>query len=549
MSSIRLWLIWLAVVAAGIPGARAQQSTGEATGNATGGTSSSSGASSSFGTGSSPAPSPFGSPGAPPASAPAASTPTASGPPADTGLRAPVKPIDSGPTTFSISTGYGKAPEVYVSGEGRLSRPKFETKVSASIGFDDNIFQTPTNAEGTPDVVIRQQLTAGTATQVVLVPVKDTRPQRIGIIAPQPRAQQFRQVIIPGEDPQFQDIVIPGTPKPKRQASAISRETVSLNAQTANRRSVFTFDLNANTDYYWNRPNKKSEYNGSLAIRYLHRFTPRLQVTASLDSSYLSQPDLTQINTPTTTGNGNYLATSSKVDLSYRWAPRITTVASLTYNQLSFEEKTRKVGDYMGFGAGLSLNYLWSPRLTVVAEGRYNHITYDKNPSLDAGSYFGLVGVDLSLSRRAAATVRVGGSFRTFDESGAKATSPYLETTLNYQLSKASVLSWDNRFGFEEPPDANTKVLTFRSYLAITHFFNPRLRGSLSINGIHRSSKNSLADTSTTDDTLDTAMSFYYTLTRQWNFNLSYSYTTVFFHPGQGDYFRDHVFAGFDYGF
>jgi hypothetical protein len=421
--------------------------------------------------------------------------------------------------------------------------------VSATIGFDDNIFQTPTKAEATPDVVIQQQVTAGTEAQIILVPVKDTRPRRI-TFGPELKPLPPRQVIIPAVDPQFEEIVIPGSPKPKRQASAISRETISLQAQTATRRTVFTFDLNANTDYYWNRPGKKSEYNGSLAIRYLHRFTPRLQVTASLDTSYLSQPDLTQINTPTNTGNGNYLTTSGKADLSYRWAPRFSTVASLTYNQLSFEEKVREIGDYMGYGLGLSVNYLWSPKLTAVLEGRYAHIAYPNNSALDSTTYSVLIGADLSLSRRTAATIRVGEAIRSFDESGEKSSAPYLETTLNYQLARASVLSWTNRFGFEEPPDPSTEVLTLRSNLAVTHSFSPRLRGSLSVNAIHRSTKNKVADTTSTDDTLDTGMSFNYTLTRKWNFSLSYSYTAVFFDPiDSSNYFRNHLFAGFDYGF
>ena len=559
MTSPRLWFISLFSLAAWIAGALGQQTAGEAAGGASSGSSASPGASSAFGTGSSPAPSP--APATTPGESsailpPGSGTGTGSGAPAgstsaaDTATTGSVKPLDSGPTTFSISTGYGKAPEVYVSGEGRLTRPRFQTRLSASIGFDDNLFQTPTKAEGTPDRVIRQQVTAGTQAQVVLVPVKDTRPQRIGIITPTPRTQQFRQVIIPGEDPQFEDIVIPGTPKPKRQVSVFSRESLNFEAQSATRRSVFTFDLNLNTDYYWNRPGKKSEYNGDLAIRYLHRFTPRLQVSSSVNLSYLSQPDLSQVNTPTDTGAGNYLVTSGKLDLAYRWKPRFATVASLSYNQLSFEEKPRQIGDYASATFGMELRYLWSPKFTAVVEGRYSQITYPNNPTVDSSSYFGLIGVDWSLSRRATATVRVGEVIRTFADTGTKASSPYLETALNYQLGKASVLSWSNRFGFEEPPDQNTEVITFRSGLAVSHFFSPRLRGSLSINGIHRSSTNDVAQTDSSENTLDSGLSFYYTLTRKWNFSLSYSYTAVFFDPNDSsNYFRNRIFTGFDYAF
>ncbi len=85
--------------------------------------------------------------------------------------------------------------------------------------------------------------------------------------------------------------------------------------------------------------------------------------------------------------------------------------------------------------------------------------------------------------------------------------------------------------------------------MSVTHFFGPRLRGSLSINGIYRSSKDKAAHIDATEETLDSALSMLYTLTRQWSFNLSYNYTTVFFSPGSGDYFRDRIFAELDYSF
>lgn len=565
MTFSRFWLIWLLVASAWIPRASAQESTGGtggSTGSSTSGSSSSGGGSSVFGGSTSPSSSTPGI-GTPPAPGPAAipgatgaasnfgsGTPSGPAAPSTTEVPGPVKPIDSGPATFSISTGYGKAPELFVAGEGRLTRPKFETRVSASIGFDDNIFQTPTDSQAIPDTVIEQQVTEGTEAQIVLIPIRNNRPRRIGVIGPAPQQQQYRQVVIPGEDPQFEEIVIPGVPKSERKSSLVSRESLTFEAQTATRRSLFTLDFDINSDYYWNREGKKSEYNGALAIRYLHRFTPRLQLTASVNASYLSQPDLSQINTPTNTGNGNYLVISSKFDLSYRWMPRFSTVLTFGYNQLSFEEELRQFGDYTSNSVGLELRYLWTPKVTAVVEGRYSTVSYPNSPSLDAASYFALLGVDLSLSRRAAATVRVGEAIRVFDESGEKFSAPYLETALNYQLSKSSVLSWSNRFGFEEPPDPNTEVLVFRSSLSVTQVFGPRTRASLSINGIHRSSKNDITDTEFIENTLDSNLSFYYMLNRRWNFSLNYTYTTVFFDPNEeSNYFRNRLFAGFDYAF
>ena len=430
-----------------------------------------------------------------------------------------------------------------------MAQPRFLTRVSASIGFDDNVFQTPTNAQATPEVVIQQQVTAGTPDQVVFVPVRDTRPQRIGVISPPPQQQQFRRVVIPGEAPQFEEIVIPGTPKPKRQASAVSRETFSFDMQITTRRTLFTVDFNAGADYFWNRPNKKAEYNGSLAIRYLHRFTPRLQMTASVDASYLSQPDPTLINTPIRVGNGNLLTVNAKSDLSYRWAPRFSTVSSVSFNSIMFDDKLRQFGDFRSFTLGTELRYLWSPRLTAVLEGRYQQISYPNAPAINATSYFALIGFDLSLTRRVGATVRIGEAIRRFDESGDAASAPYLEATLNYQLGRASVLSWSNRFGFEEPPTPTTEVLGFRSGVTVTHFFGPRLRGSLALNTIYRSTKDSAVETEFKELTLDSGLSLLYTLSRYWTFNMNYSHLTVFTDPVDTGFFRNRLFTGFDYSF
>ena len=304
------------------------------------------------------------------------------------------------------------------------------------------------------------------------------------------------------------------------------------------------------TDYFWNRPKDKAEYNGSLAVRYLRRLTPRLQVSASVDASYLSQPDLTQINTPTTVGNGNYLTINSKLDLSYRWTPRFSTVSSLSYNQLSYEEATRQLGDYRILTFGTELRYLWSPRLTAVVEGRYSQTSYPNTAPLDSSSYYALVGFDFSLSRRAAGSLRVGESVRSFDhsEEGSSA-APYLEATLNYQLGRASALSWGNRFGFEEPSSPTSEVLGLRSNLSVTHFFGPRVRGSLGINAIYRRTTDDTANFEANETTLDSNLSLLYTLTRFWTFNFTYSYTTVFTDPDDSNYFRNRVFAGFDYSF
>jgi hypothetical protein len=138
---------------------------------------------------------------------------------------------------------------------------------------------------------------------------------------------------------------------------------------------------------------------------------------------------------------------------------------------------------------------------------------------------------------------------RQFNESGKKATAPYLETTLVYQLGKASVLSWDGRFGFEAPPDANSEVLSLRSSVRVTHFFTPRLQGSLSLNGIQRVTTSSVSDDDQTEVTLDSTVSLRYSLSPHWTLTGYYTYTNNIDDPDTTSYFRNRLFIGAEYEF
>lgn len=543
---------WIARLIAGwcsVGVALAQQDTGGASG-AAGGTSGA-GASSAFGTpsGTGAAPGATQSPATLTGSGTTATPATGDAGAASTfGAGATPRRAEEAPSTFSVSTGYGRAPQVFVSGEGRLAKPRFETTFATSIGFDDNVFQTPTNGADIPEQVIVTEVQPAVPDQIVFVTVQPKPGPAFGF-RPVPNQPKQVPVVIKGSDAVFEEVVIPGVPAPKRRASAITRGTLTFNAQMASRRSLFTFDLNANADYYWNRPNDKSDYNGSLGLIYLHRLSPRMQFTAAVNAAYQSQPNYSQINTPTNSAAGEYLNVTSKFDLSYRWTPRFSTVTSLGYNRLIFVKQASQSGDYAETTFGTELRYLWSPRFTGVVEGRYSQILYENNSSRDADTYYALLGFDILVTRRAQGTVRLGASMRQFEESGKKATAPYLETTLVYQLAKASVLSWDGRFGFEEPPDANSEVLSLRSSVRVTHFFSPRLQGSLTLNAIQQVTSNDLTDDDTTRLTFDGTVSLRYTLTRHWTLNGYYTYTNVINDPDELSFFRNRVFIGAEYQF
>ena len=456
--------------------------------------------------------------------------------------RSATKKPGEGEPTFTIPGGYGRAAQQFTAGEGRLARPRFRYTGSVSFGYDDNVFQTP-NRGGTPDTEVTVLASPGTAarTEVGIGPNGETQ-----------------TVTIPGTDPKTRKIVIAGQPGTPRVGSFLTRANVGFDVQFASRKTFFTFDIRTGADWYWDRPGKDVDYTGSVALMYLQRLTPRVQFTANVNASYQTQPDLSQVNTSTRQA-GSFLSFSSKGDLTYRLSPRFSVVGSLSYNAIRYSEQAQQAGDYGETVFGTELRYLFSPRLTLLGEVRYSSTSYDMVSRRDAHTLYLLLGGEVTLSRRFTSTLRVGANVRSFDQGGNSATSPYGELTLNYLLAKATVIRLNGRYGFEEPPDAQSKLLSLRAGLSLVQSFSPRLHGSLGVNYVRQTTtstplavapaKGTLPQVETSINTVDSTIGFDYNVTRNWTLNANYSYTREAGSIAQREYYRNRIFVGAAYDF
>ena len=449
------------------------------------------------------------------------------------------KPADA-EATYTIPGGYGKPAQQFTAGEGRLARPKFRYTGSISFGYDDNIFQSPTNSTS-PDTEVTVLASPGT-------------PDRTEVgIGPNGEVQT---VVIKGTSPKTRKVVILGGQGQERIGSFLNRANVGLDVQFASRKTLFTFDIRTGADLYWDRPGKDVDYTGSLALMYLRRLTPRLQFTANVNASYQTQPDLSQVNTSTRQA-GSFLSGGAKLDLTYRFTPRVSAVASVSYNGVRYVETAQQFGDSNTLTLGGELRYLFSPRLTLATEARYSMVTYTTNTARDAHTVFLLLGGDVTLSRRFSSTVRLGGSMRSFDSGGDSTTSPYGEVTLGYQLAKATMIHLNGRYGFEDPPDANSKLLSLRSGLSLVQSFSPRLRGTLGVSYVRQTTTSSavstaagtVPETSDTTNTVDSTIGFEFNLNRNWILNANYSYSREFGTVAFREYYRNRAFVGAQYDF
>ena len=235
---------------------------------------------------------------------------------------------------------YGRSPQVVTPGQGQYARPKFRFGVSVGIGFDDNPDQTPT-------------------------------------------------------------VNLSRTAKP-RARSGFTNVSGHWDAQWLKPTTVFTVNVEAGGDFYWNRPGGGSDTNARLSMLYIKKFNPRTQFTANASFAYLSQPDYSNLFASSNQVSGDYFTGSTKFDLSYRWAPHFSTTTSASVNLLKYvnDSAAKLSNSYWNFVFGNEFRFQTSSRLTWVVEGRYGIDDYMTNRALNAGTAYFLGGLDWVASRQ-----------------------------------------------------------------------------------------------------------------------------------------------------
>jgi hypothetical protein len=518
---------------------RAQESSGGSTGSAgsAGGSApapaaADEGAASAFGTPGSSAPAPAPAPRTdplPPAPAPEST--------AGTGAGGTAPPQEA--TPFSLPTTTGPGREEYKIGTGRLSRPRFRFPGSIAIGFDDNIFATPTKQQEFPE----QRVT------VVLRPEQEVQVPVIGIAF----VNGIRTPVITGfrterQPALTQEFVIPGQKTEPRQSSLVTRANVGMEVTFTSRRTLFTLDTNLGAEHVAARDRDPVQYSGRLGLRFVHKLAPRLQWNASVDGTYGNQPDFSRANTPTTVTADSYLDLIARTGLEYRWTPRVTTAASVLYRALSFADTSEQSGDLQSYVLSTEGRYLWSPRLTVLADLRYGTTTYANDVARDSSTIFLLGGADWRVSNRLQANFRLGAAIRD-SETGGSALSPYAEMNVSYRLARASQLQYTMSYGFDEPGESTSEVRTFRNGLSYIQFFTPRLRAVASSNFLYSNTTSTLNDDSISQFVFDTNLGLEYNLSRRWTFTGTYSFTTVLSDLEFAEYYRNRLFLGLQFAF
>jgi len=354
-------------------------------------------------------------------------TPLQSGGEAPAG--APKKPADASsaaPEGFSLPGGSGYAPLNFTPGQGQFDRKPLTFSTSLQQGYDDNV-----------------------------------------------------------------DSSSGGVGRSPVKGSFITTASEGMDLLISQSRLGLSLGANLGAQYYWDRASDQLTPNGGLNLIFAYKFSPRAQFSAVVNSSYTTTPTLTVVNGLTQSNGTGYLVTNSKFDYLYRWTPRFSTDTSYSANGTWYQAASQKASNYIDQTVGQSFRYAYSQIVTGVFEGRFADIQYNSLPGTttsvnDSTTYYGLVGADVTLSRRLSGSVRVGETTRDYKTAGmATSSSPYAETSVNYTLSRLSLLAFDARYGYEDGGSGSQSSKSLRAGINYTRNFSSKLRANIGVNYSH----------------------------------------------------------------
>lgn len=433
------------------------------------------------------------------------------------------------PPSLNLPGGYGFSGATLTGGQGRFTQPLFRFTVSASVGYDDNIFNTPTEPAKfevpEPDIEIVERI------------------ERVPTGVP---GVFFRRVV--REEKEVQRFVGEIPEPPERIGSLVTNFRVGVQLQGITPRTALVVDASAGIGYYWDRPEDPSDESARLGLSFIHRLLPRLTVATQVDAVYQSQPDFSRINAPTNITGGNYLSVNAKLDLTYQMMPRLGVVGTYAYNSTLLEEN--ETSSYHQHTQGLQLRFTVSPRITLTSEYRHSTTTYPDAPLLDSTGNFFLIGGEFLWSARLRTTISFGEEFREYTVGGSQAT-PYLESTTALLFWRGSILAWSNRYGFEEGGGPTIRRSSYRTSLGLSQVLTSRAtaRVGFAYNRV------SVEDTLNPDieevveQQIQLTLGMQFVLSSAITLSADYTFIQLLSTLPNVDYYRNQFYIGFIYTF
>jgi hypothetical protein len=360
---------------------------------------------------------------------------------------------------------------------------------------------------------------------------------------------------------------------PTGSPSWYANPTGNLRYQFGSARLAMDLLTGGGINYYFDHPGGR-DYDPLvyLNLSAAYKVTLRLTLEFSTSSAYQSQPEF-GTSLSATRRLGNYFRSDNRLSAHYKLSPRWSSVTGYNLSMLQYESSAASGNDRLEQAFSEQLRYLWRPTTTVTGEYRVS-LNGSQGGRGESTTQSLIAGLEQSFSPRFKAGLHGGAQLRSGN--GGDRTSPYVETSLEYELGSqgstasgqtgsTSYIVWTTRYSIEESDLQRAAGReTFRTNLKLNYAVTARISASLALNYSHgdNGTGNQISSRSpggsSTQDTLDITPSVRYAITQRCAVNAGYRHTEV--DRGKGaaaldplqsinSYTRNRYFAGITISF
>ena len=288
----------------------------------------------------------------------------------------------------------------------------------------------------------------------------------------------------------------------------------------------------------------------NLTLGVTHNFSTRLSFRADLYASYQTEPNF-QSNVGPENVRAPHFNTIDIFSLSYHWLPRVSTITSLTFDAVKYEQTTpttTTIGtaqDRVQYGLGEQLQFSLTRRTNLIGDYRFQIVDYGTAPN-NSVTHSVSAGFTHNLTEHLRINVLAGESFRS-QENGGDSMSPNAQTLVTYSGSNYS-LSWTTRYGFEQSTVQNaSSSITFRTGLNLQYHITSRIGARASVfynNAENQNVTSSGTSAAGSQGALQFTLGLNYTINKNFAAHIDFEHSSS---GGQGSYSRNSYFAGLTY--
>lgn len=303
-----------------------------------------------------------------------------------------------------------------------------------------------------------------------------------------------------------------------------------------------------------NRNGKDTYYNARVTFDLDHSFSRRLAVKNNFYFAYEIEPDYT-IGATSGRRAGQYMYGYDNFSVSYAWSERFASTTGYTLTGIHYKEQDQAdLEDRWSQIVSEQITYKLNRKTTLAAEYRFEYTNYTKNNGInglaspDFKAHYLLVGVDQAWSPKLSSSARVGAEI--YESDRISQTSPYLEASLNYGLSRNSSLRWYNQLGYDgsDLGDYNARY-SYRTGIVASQKITEKFSSNAGLHYVHSNYKGNDVTPSTSDNEINASVGMNYKLWKNLSVDANYSYTTIASDIASREYDRHYTTLGLNASF